>query len=40
MNNPFISFMREARLFIYTPGIIHLGIVQLLVRLLLRKRLL
>jgi len=37
MDHPSIHFFREARLFIHTPGIIHLGIVQLLVRLLLKK---
>lgn len=37
MNNPFIHFLREARLFIHTPGIVHLVIMQLLVRLLLKK---
>jgi|GEM_PF-1241523 hypothetical protein len=37
MDHSSIHFLREARLFIHTPGIIHLGIVQLLVRLLLKK---
>lgn len=33
MNDLFIHFLREARLFMHTPRVVHLGIMQLLLRL-------
>jgi len=34
MNTAYASLLQEARLFIHTPAVVHLGIVQLLWRLL------
>ncbi len=37
MDHPFLHFLKEARLFVHTPWVVHLGIAQLLVRLLIRS---
>jgi hypothetical protein len=37
MDHPFMYFLKEVRLFVHTPLVVHLGIAQLLARLLVRK---
>jgi hypothetical protein len=37
MDHPLTHLLREARLFVHTPGVVHVGIAQLLIRLLLKR---